>query len=167
MPAELAVGYAYATFDQDPNLVMLVGGDAGAFCLDNPEDPFNAEPGEALNRLFFRKSGVVDVKVNDKDQPISLYQLPKGAVLPAWLEEICEDVATIPDAFARGTADLKVRISDRGSVVDVFNSVNGMAQAADGTEYKVHASADLVVKNGVPQGDPADFVSLRLTEIRR
>jgi hypothetical protein len=50
--------------------------------------------------------------------------------------------------------------------VDVFNSVNGKATAEDGTEYKVRGSADLVVKDGAPVGDPTEFVSLQVTEIR-
>jgi hypothetical protein len=52
-------------------------------------------------------------------------------------------------------------------LVDVFNSVNGTATGTDGTAYKVRASADLVVENGVPQGDPAEFVDFQLIEIRR
>ena len=49
--------------------------------------------------------------------------------------------------------------------MDVSNSVNGKAAASYGTEYKVHASADLVVENGIPVGDPTEFVHLRVTEI--
>ena len=43
--------------------------------------------------------------------------------------------------------------------------MNGKATATDGTEYKVRGTADLIVENGVPLGDPREFVGFRLTEI--
>lgn len=167
---QLNVGYFYGTFDDTPNVVLLVGGTAEQFCLDNPDDPFNGEPGTAPLRTFLRQDGSVDLKVNDKDQPIHLYYsgLTDG---PPWIEQVCEDFfngQSIPEPFASGAADLKVRISIvSDDLVDVFNSVNGKAAGVDGTEYKVRASADLIVVDGVPVGDPADFVSFELTEIRR
>ena len=96
--------------------------------------------------MFLRNSGVVDLKVDDKDQPIHLYDVG-GQDAVDWLDGVCEDVDTVPAPFASGTADLKVRISlITDDLVDVFNSVNGTAAATDGTEYKVRASADLVVE---------------------
>lgn len=167
---ELGVGYFYGTFDEGPNVTLLVGGTAVDFCLDNPDDPFAAEPGVAPLRVFPRNSGVVDLKVNDKDQPIYLYDQTE-ADAPTWIDAFCADFFAgnpVPEPLAEGTADLKVRISIiTDDLVDVFNSVNGELVASDGTEYRVRASADLVVENGVPVGDPADFVSLDLTEIRR
>lgn len=169
---ELAVGYFYSTFGEDPNVVLLVGGTAEQFCLDNPADPFNAEPGVAPLRVFLRNSGAVDLKVNDKDQPIFLYETADEA--PGFIAGACaalldgDPLTTVPAPLASGTADLKVRISIvSDDLVEVFNSVNGTAASGDGTEYKVRASADLVVQGGVPVGDPADFVDLTLTEIRR
>jgi hypothetical protein len=140
--------------------------------FEYPEDPFNAEPGIADARIMFRQSVQVDLKVNDQDQPIHLYyQL--DAVGPEWIQEVCADffdgdpATTVPEPFASGTANLKVRISIiSDNLVDVFNSVNGKATAEDGTEYKVRGSADLVVKDGAPVGDPTEFVSLQVTEIR-
>lgn len=163
---ELGVGYFYGTIDESPNIQLLVGGTAEEFCLDNPDDPFNAEPGTAPLRVFLRQDGAVDLKVNAKDQPIYLYESVVGDG-PAWITQVCTgDLA--PALFASGTADLKVRTSvESESLVDVFNSVNGKATGIDGTEYKVRASADLIVENGVPQGDPADFVDFQLIEIRR
>ena len=170
LQVDFGVGYTYGTFDQAPNMAVLVGGKAEDFCLEDPEDPFNAEPGIAQARIFFRKDGQVDVKVNDKDQPIHLYYQP-DKIGPEWINAVCADIADgdpAPEPFASGTADLKVRISViSDGLVDVFNSVNGKATAEDGTEYKVRGSADLVVVNGVPDGDPADFVSLTVTEIKR
>ena len=170
---ELGVGYTYGTFDQSPNVALLIGGTAEEFCLANPDDPFNAEPGSAPLRVFLRNSGAVDLKVNAKDQPIYLYH-QSGVVGPEWIEGVCADLfdddpsTTVPEPFASGTADLKVRISViTDDLVDVFNSVNGKAAASDGTQYKVSASADLVVENGVPVGDPTEFVRLRVTEIGR
>lgn len=167
----LDVGYFYGTFDQSPNIGLVVGGTAEEFCEANPDDPFAAEPGDAPLRVFFRNSGAVDLKVNDKDQPIHLYEQP-DAIGPEWIAGFCADyfdpAATVPAPFASGTADLKVRISViSDDLVDVFNSVNGKVEASDGTEYKVRASADLVVENGMPVGDPTEFVKFRMVEIRR
>lgn len=167
---QLGVGYFYGTFDQSPNVVLLVGGTAQEFCEDNPDDPFSGEPGIAPLRVFLRHDGAVDLKVNDKDQPIYLYHSEFDDV-PPWIEQVCEDFfdeQLTPEPFASGTADLKVRISVVSEdLVDVFNSVNGKATGIDGSEYKVRAFADLIVENGVPVGDPADFVGFQMTEIRR
>jgi hypothetical protein len=169
---EMGVGYFYGTFDDGPNMTLLVGGTAEEFCAvaeDEGIDPFAAEPGRAPVRVFLRASGATDLKVNDKDQPIYLYDQTVGDA-PQWIGDICDDWAVgdpVPQPYAAGTADLKVRIGITEDAVDVFNSVNGELVAVDGTEYRVRASADLVVVGGVPIGDPADFVSLDLTEIRR
>jgi hypothetical protein len=166
---ELGVGYFYGTFDQSPNVTLLAGGTAEDFCEANPEDPFNGEPETAPLRVFLRTDGAVDLKVNDKDQPIHLYYTELDG--PPWIEQVCaayfED-GTAPQPFASGIADLKVRVSVVSeNLVDVFNSVNGTATGTDGREYKVRAWADLIVEDGVPVGDPADFVGFQLTEIRR
>lgn len=167
---ELGVGYFYGTFNEGPNMTLLAGGTAEEFCLDNPGDPFAAEPGVAPLRIFLRNDGTVDLKVNDKDQPIYLYEQTFGDA-PTWIANFCDNYFAgnaVPEPYAEGTADLKVRISIiSDDLVDVFNSVNGELVASDGTEYRVRASADLVVENGVPVGDPVDFVSFDLKEIRR
>lgn len=164
---EDGVGYFYGTFNAEgPNVQLLVGGTAEDFCLDNPEDPFNGEPGSALHRIFLRHDGSVDVKVNDKDQPIHLYR--SGAIDgPSWISGVC-DGEIDPVLFASGTGDLKVRVSESesGDRVEIFNSVNGIASGDDAT-YKIRASADFVVVNGELQSDPEDFVSFSMTEIRR
>ncbi len=160
---ELDYGFFYGTFDQTPNVALFAGGDIGASCA--------GDPGTAPLRVFERTDGAVDLKVNAKDQPIYLYYTEFNDI-PTWLGEICpgilEDGEEPPTPFAMGAADLKVRISvvsdDRQ---EIFNSVNGMATGTDGTEYKVRGTADLVVENGVPVGDPRDFVGFTLTEIRR
>lgn len=167
---DFGVGYFYGTFGQNPNVILLAGGTADEFCEANLDDPFNGEPGIASVRQFLRQDGSVDLKVNSKDQPIFLYynEFDDG---PIWIESVCEDYDaddSVPMPFASGTADLKVRISlISEDLVDVFNSVNGKAVGSDGREYKVRASADVIVEGGVPVGDPEDFVSFELTEIRR
>lgn len=168
---DAGLGYFYSTFDDDPNIGLLVGGTAEAFCLDAPDDPFgSAEPGMTTQRLFFRADDSLDIKSNSKDEPIYLYEQP-DVIGPEWIEQVCDDFFAgepTPQPFASGTADVKERISViSDDLVDVFNSVNGNATGTDGTEYKVRASADLIVENGMPLGDPADFVSLSLTEIGR
>ena len=44
--------------------------------------------------------------------------------------------------------------------------MNGKATGTDGTEYKVHGSADLIVENEQPVGNPEDFVGFELREIK-
>jgi hypothetical protein len=183
------VALVYGTFNPpgEINQTLLVGGDLEGFCEAGPAGP---GPGEAPARFFQRKDGTLDVKINDKDQPIYLYEQTAGDAIAEWLPEVCGAYfggAALPPAVAEGTADLKVRdsvISD--DLVEVFNSVNGYLTATDdsGAEYRVRGSADLTLvplldangdpildPNGdlilVPAGDPAEFVSFDLMEIRR
>lgn len=159
---EFEYGFFYGTFDQNPNVALFAGGAVEEFCF--------GDPGTAPLRVFLRNDGTVDLKVNDKDQPIHLYYTEFNDI-PAWLDEICPGIAggdAPPEPFATGDADLKVRMTvvsdDR---LEIFNSVNGKATGTDGTEYKVRGTADLIVENGVPLGDPREFVGFKLTEIRR
>ena len=167
---ELGVGFFYGTLGEHPNVVLLVAGTAEEFCEANPDDPFNAEPGVAPLRIFPRADGSVDFKVNDKGQPIHLYETDIDGA-PPWIGQVCADLAAggeTPAPFASGIADLKVRLSfESEDRIDVFNSVNGVASGTDGQAYRVRAWADLVVENGIPIGDPADFVGFRLQPIGR
>jgi hypothetical protein len=160
---ELVEGFFYGTFDQSPNVVLTAGNPIEGFCLD--------EQGTAPLRVFERNDGSVDLKVNAKDRPIYLYETDFNDT-PLWLDTICPGIVTgeaaPPQPFATGSGDLKVRISlISEDLVEVVNSVNGKATGTDGTEYKVRATADLVVVDGVPVGDPRDFIGFKLTEIRR
>ena len=157
---QLEYGYFYGTFDQSPNVMLFAGGEAEEFC--------EGDPGTAPLRVFLRDDGSVDLKVNDKDQPIYLYYNDnEDPDVPLWLGDVCNGTLD-PEPFAIGSADLKVRVSVLSeNVVDVSNSVNGKATGIDGREYKVRGSADLIVENGVPVGNPEDFVDLKVTEIRR
>jgi hypothetical protein len=159
---ELETGFFYGTFDQSPNVALFAGGTIEEVCHD--------DPATAPLRVFLRNDGTVDLKVNDKDQPIYLYHTEFNDI-PDWLGVICPLIASgvaPPDPFATGEADLKVRITDFGyGNLEIFNSVNGKATGTDGTEYKVRGTADIIVKGGVPLGDPRDFIDFKLTEIRR
>jgi hypothetical protein len=159
---ELEYGYFYGTFDQTPNVALFAGGPI--------EDACFGEEGRASLRVFPRSDGTVDLKVNDKHQPIYLYDTTFNDI-PEWLGEVCPGIvegAEPPTPFATGEADLKVRVSViSDDYVEVFNSVNGIATGTDGTVYKVRGTADLVLQDGAPVGDPRDFVGFTLTEIRR
>lgn len=186
---DAGVALVYGTFNPpgESNQVLLVGGDLEGFCEAGPA---GASPGEAPARFFMRNDGTLDVKINDKDQPIFLYEQSLGDAIADWLPAVCGAYAggaDVPSAVAEGTADLKVRdsvISDE--LIEVFNSVNGHLTATDGSgaEYRVRGSADfslvpLLDENGepvldpdgdlilIPAGDPAEFTSFDLTEIRR
>lgn len=161
LSAETGVGFFYGTFEDGENMTLLVGGSAEDFCAVGPTD----DPGSAPSRVFFRADGSVDVKVNDKDQPTFLYR-HAGPAGPDFLDVVCAPGSTVPGPFAVGATDLKLRVSDGGGgLVDVFNSVNGVLHGTDGSTYKVHASADLVLDDGVPVGDPSTFVDLSVREI--
>lgn len=159
---EFEYGFFYGTFDQSPNVALFAGGRIEEFC--------SVEPGTAPLRVFLRHDGTVDLKVNDKEQPIYLYYTELNDI-PTWLGQICPGIAggdAPPEPFAAGDADLKVRITVvSDNLLEISNSVNGKATGTDGTEYKVRGTADLVVENGVPLGDPREFVGFKLTEIRR
>lgn len=166
IPDELEYGFFYGTFDQDPNIALFAGGTLEEFCLAGPE----GGPGDAALRVFPRGDGTTDLKVNDKHQPIHLYETTFDDI-PVWLGAVCPGIvagAPAPEPFASGEADLKVRITvvsdDR---VEIVNSVNGTATGVAGTKYRVRGTADLVVEGGAPIGDPRDFVGFKLTEIRR
>jgi hypothetical protein len=159
---EFEYGFFYGTFDQSPNVALFAGGRIEEFC--------DGDPGTAPLRVFLRNDGTMDLKVNDRDQPIYLYDTEFNDI-PTWLEAICPGIAgedTPPEAFATGDADLKVRITVvSDNLLEIFNSVNGKATGTDGTEYKVRGTADLIVENGVPLGDPREFIGFKLTEIGR
>ena len=159
---ELEYWFFYGTFDQSPYVALFSGGRIEEFC---PGDP-----GTAPLRVFLRNDGTVDLKVNDIDQPIYLYYTEFNDI-PTWLGAVCPGIAggdAPPVPFAMGAADLKVRITViSDDHLEIFNSVSGKATGTDGTEYKVRGTADLVVENGMPLGDPRDFVGFKLTEIRR
>lgn len=167
---EMPVGYFYGEFGSGLNLLLFVGGTAAEFCLDSPNDPFLAEPGSGIFRIFERQSGAVDIMANQQSQPIYLYEF--DGEVPDLLFATCDalfdgDPSTNPvEPFASGYGNLKVRLGIHpDGTVDVFNSVNGKVSASDGTQWKVHASADLTVVDDVPVGDPADFVSIRVHQI--
>ena len=154
-------GFFYGTFNENPNVALFAGGPIEDFC--------DSDPGTAMERVFFKQDGSVDIKVNEKSQSIYLYYTEFNDI-PIWLDEICPGIIggdTPPSPFAAGVADLKVRLSIDGAVIDFFNSINGKATGVDGTEYKVRGSADFVVIDGELQGDPAEFVDFKLTEIKR
>jgi hypothetical protein len=159
--AELNYGYFYGTFNQTPNVAVFAGGRIEEFCIGD------GEPGTAPLRVFLRNDGTVDLKVNDKDQPIYLYHTGSNDIMD-WLGEICGGFIEVPVPFATGEADLKVRITEVSKgFAEIFNSVNGKATGTDGTEYKVRGTADFIVEGGPPLGLPEDFIDLKVKKIRR
>lgn len=162
------VGFFYGTFDESPNIQMVVGGPAEAFCDDYPDNPFFGQPGSTTARIFEMKDGAVDFRIFDKDQPIYLYEsdIAETGDAPVWIATLCDEYfssGAITEPLASGNGILKVHDQvDANGNVDVFNGVNGWAYGEDGTRYKVTASADFDVVNGELVGDPADFVSFEM-----
>ena len=158
-------GYFYGTFGESPNTLLFAGGTIEEFCGSDPE----TGPGLTTARIRERSDGSTDVRVNARNQPIHLYRADIDDI-PQFLGENCAGIASgetaAPQPFASGTAKLKVR--DRvftDGRVEVFNSVRGKATGVDGTRYRVSGSADFEVVDGMPVGDPADFVSFRLRQL--
>lgn len=163
---EVGVGFFYGTFNDGPNTALFAGGSVEEFCVAGP----NGNPGSAASRVFLRSDGSVDIKTNEKGVPIYLYST-NTADIPSWLDSVCPGILagdSAPDAFAVGTADLKIRLSVISPTeIQIFNGVNGKAIAGDGTEYSVKGSADFTLIDGAPSESPPDFVDFSLQEIRR
>ncbi|MEZ5225956.1 MAG: hypothetical protein R2710_04590 [Acidimicrobiales bacterium] len=160
---EIGIGLVYETFDETDNQMLFVGGSVGEFCEDNPADPFNAEPGSAMARVFVHRDGAVTVKATNQEQPAYLYRTG-AAGGPPWIEAVCADMANgaePPEAFATGAVALKLRVTEHSpDLVDVFNSTRGTVTSADGSRFRVRSKADFILENGMPAGDPTDFVEL-------
>ena len=91
---DLGYGYFYGTFGETPNIQLLAGGTAEEFCdaakkaaeeTGDPLDPFNAEPGSALHRIFVRNDGAEVIKANARNQPIYLYETETDNG-PKWID---------------------------------------------------------------------------------
>ncbi len=168
MRVPAGVGFFYGTFNESPNIAMLVGGTAEEFCDANPDDPFNAEPGTATQRIRERANGTVVIRLKTKRQPINLYEIDFPEA-PPWIEQVCAsylDGGPVLEPFASGKGRVRSRVIVKpDGVVDVFNVSRGRVVGTDGTRYRVRGSADLIVENGVPVGNPEDFVRFRIREI--
>lgn len=158
-------GFFYGTFGESPNTLLFAGGTIEEFCGSDPE----TGPGLTTASVRERRDGSTDIRVNARNQPIYLYRAEIDDI-PQFLGENCAGIASgevaAPQPFASGTAKLKVR--DRvyaDGRVELFNSVRGKANGVDGTRYRVVGSADFEVVDGMPVGDPADFVSFRLRQL--
>jgi len=151
---EFQYGFFYANLDD--GVSVFAGGPVESFC--------GGEPGSSPLRVFERKDGSVDLKVDAKNEPIWVYQ--NDTEPPVLLEQVCTGQIAPPEAFATGTANLKVRISIlTDGTEEIYNGVNGKATAADGTQWKIRTWADFSVVDGVLQGDPAEFQGVNIQQI--
>jgi hypothetical protein len=151
---EFQYGFFYSNFDV--GVAVFAGGPVESFC--------EGEPGSAPLRVFERKDGSVDLKADAKNEPIWVYQSDIDP--PVLVEQVCTGQIAPPEAFATGTANLKVRISIlTDGTEEIFNGVNGKATAADGTWWKIRTWADFSVVDGELQGDPAEFQGVKIHQI--
>lgn len=157
--AVISEGLFYGDFEQD--VLLFVGGTTAAIC-DGADEPTHRA------RVFERRDGSVDIKVDGSEQPIFLYSSELGA--PQFIEATCAamsdgDDSTVPvEPFAVGEGTVKIRNTiEPDGTFDVVNSTRGSATGPDGTTFRVRGWADLTIVDGVPQGDPADFQGLRVT----
>ena len=159
------VGLFYGTFGESPNTFLLVGGTVEEFCEAGPE----GGPGTATARVRERKDGSVRMKVKSWNQPMYVYEANVEGV-PPWLDQVCGTYfadGTAPQPFASGSGFLKVRDTVYSpDLIEVFNKVRGYVQEPDGTKYRVRASADFVLENGIPTTNPEDFVTFSMRKLR-
>lgn len=151
---EFEYGFFYSNFDV--GVSVFAGGPVESFC--------EGEPRSAPLRVFERKDGSVDLKVDAKNEPIWVYQ--SEIEPPVLLEQVCTGQIAPPEAFATGTANLKVRLSIlTDGTEEFFNGVNGKVTAVDGTRWKIRTWADFSVVDGELQGDPAEFQGVSIHQI--
>ena len=99
-------GRFYGNFEM--NVLLFTGDEVESICNGAPEPIVSA-------RVFHRKDGSVELKVNAREMPIFLYHSPLGA--PEFIDQTCSalfdgDPTTVPvQPYASGTAKLKERIS--------------------------------------------------------
>lgn len=155
-------GLFYGNFDEE--ILLFAGATTEDFCNGN-------EP-TAPARVFHRRDGSVDIKVDAVTYPTYLYSSPLGA--PELIAATCEamfdgDPDTVPlEPFAvgEGLVRMRIEIAPDGTV-HVVNSTVGSATSADGTTWRVRGWADLVIVDGVPVGSPADFQGLAIQQVGR
>lgn len=155
-------GLFYGDFDQE--ILLFAGATTEDFC--NEDEPIHDA------RVFHRADGSVDIKVDASEQPIYLYSSPLGA--PELIDATCEamfdgDPDTVPlEPFALGDGLVRMRIEIApDGTAHVVNSTVGNASSADGTTWRVRGWADLMIVDGMPVGDPADFQGLRVVQTGR
>lgn len=150
-------GLFYGDFDQE--ILLFAGATTEDFCNGN-------EPTHDA-RVFQRSDGSVDIMVDASEQPIYLYSSPLGA--PELIAVTCEalfdgdpdTVAPVPFAVGDGLVRMRIDVEPDGTV-HVVNSTVGSAISADGTTWRVRGWADLMIVDGMPVGDPADFQGLQV-----
>lgn len=144
----------------------------------SPEDYCNdVAPPMAEAKVFERGDGTLKVKVhhaNDVDLFLYEFDGPPPALIGATCDAMFDDdPATEPlQPLAIGSG--RVRIIDSGlETLDApggyhaSNSTKGKVTAADGRRWKVRGLANLDLEDdGFPIGDPVDFQSLKLRELR-
>jgi hypothetical protein len=161
-----------AGFDQQPYVEALFYGNFDQevllFAGSTTEDLCNDDEPTHSARVFTRRDGSVDIKVDASAQPIYLYSSPLGA--PELIEATCEamfdaDPDTVPlEPFAQGEGLVRMRIEVApDGTVHVVNSTLGAASSEDGTTWRVRGWADLMIVDGVPVGSPTEFQGLRIT----
>lgn len=151
----------YGNFDQ--GILLFAGGTA--------EDHCNEEPPTFDARVFTRRDGSIDLKVNSTEVPIYLYSSEFGSppeLIDATCAELDADRSVPLQPFADGEGRVRMRLefAPDGNV-HVVNSTVGAASAADGTTWRVRGWADLMIVDGKPVGDPSEFQGLRVTRTGR
>lgn len=147
----------YGDFEQD--LLLFAGQPPQDFCRGATGTP-------TTFRAVERGDGSTVLLGSDRDVPIYLYSASVGA--PDFIGEVCtamfdDDPATEPpDPVATGTGSVVQRITiEPDGTEHVKNDTVGTAWSGDGVRWIVRGWADLVIEDGMPVGDPAQFQGLR------
>lgn len=155
------IAFFYGDFDED--VLLFAGATPAEWCGEDPGVP-------SVGTLAPKPDGTTVLRSIDRDVPLYLYSSDLGA--PEYIGATCAvlfdgDPTTVPDEpFATGTGMVKQKVVEQGDGVERHvNSVVGRAWSPT-DRYVLKAWADLMVVDGVPQGDPAEFQGLTVKEIR-
>lgn len=169
MQDTLFFGFFYDNVDD--GVVVTAGVPIDDFCLQEA-------PAEAPLRVFLKSDGTATLKSHgNQDVAIYVYEFdgPGPALIGATCEAIFDaDPTTMPPTpVATGTGLMKFTVTGIEGPDDIggfhlSNSINGMATAGDGTQWKVIGRAAFeTAEDGSPIGDPDDFQSLSVRQVRR
>ena len=160
---ERPIDLFYGDFDDD--LLLFAGQEPTDFCTGET-------PTVDQLRVWHRRDGSRVLRGSEGGVPLYLYSSDLGA--PEFIEQTCgalfdDDAVTVPqEPLASGHGSVAQRIVERPDGTEEHrNRVRGQVFSSDRTRSRVCGWADLVIVDGIPVGDPADFQGLRVRPLPR
>jgi hypothetical protein len=162
---QIEVGFFYGS----DGYTLFSGAAPSDFCTEN----FTM----AKAKVSERRDGTFTVKAKGHNIPMYLFDF--GGPAPALIDMACEalfddDPSTNPlEPIAVGSGRVKIKdtgLAEFGATAGFhsFNVSRGTVRGEDGSKWRVRAWADLDIdENGFPVGNPAEFQSLSVKQVRR